>query len=134
MIDKNFIDDLEYQVTGACIEVHRALGPGLLEKVYHKCLTRELQLRNISFIAEQVVTISYKGMLLDTELRVDLLIEDFLILELKAVEKILPIHEAQILTYMKILRVPKGLLINFNCTNIVQNGKKPFINEYYPPF
>ena len=131
MIDKNFLDDLEYRVTGACIEVHKALGPGLLEKVYHRCLMRELQLRGISFTSEQVIAISYKDVLLDTELRADLFIENCLILELKAVEAILPIHEA-ILTYMKILHAPKGLLVNFNCTNIVQNGKKPFINDYYP--
>lgn len=66
MIDKNFIDDLEYKVTGACIEVHRAWGLGLLEKIYRKCLIRELLLRNISFVSDQVVTVSYKGMLLDT--------------------------------------------------------------------
>lgn len=134
MIDKNFIDDLEYKVTGACIEVHRSLGPGLLEKVYHKCLIRELQLRNISFVSEQVITIYYKDVLLETELKADLFIENCLVLELKSVETVLPIHEAQIITYMKILQAPKGLLINFNCTNIVQNGKKPFISEYHPHF
>ncbi|PWS29410.1 GxxExxY protein [Pedobacter yonginense] len=129
MINKTFLDNLEYKVTGACIEVHQSLGPGLLESVYQKCLMRELQLRNINFSAEERITISYKDIVLDSELRADLFIENCMVLELKSVERILPIHEAQILTYMKLLKVPKGLLINFNCTNIVQNGKKAFANE-----
>lgn len=129
MINKTFLDNLEYRLTGACIEVHKLLGPGLLESIYQKCLMRELHLQNINFSAEERVTIYYKDILLDTELRADLFIENCMILELKSVEKILPIHEAQILTYMKLLNVPKGLLINFNCTNIVQNGKKAFVNE-----
>jgi GxxExxY protein len=131
MIDKIYLDNLEYTITGACIEVHKALGPGLLESVYHKCLIRELQLQNILFVSEQIVAVSYKDIILDTELRADLFIENCIVLELKSVETILPIHEAQILTYMKLLGAPKGILINFNCTNIIQNGKKPFVNEFY---
>lgn len=131
MIDKNFINDLEYRVTGACIEVHKALGSGLLESIYHKCLIKELQIQGIRFTTEQSIIINYKDLVLDTQLRADLYIENCLIVELKAVEKILPVHEAQLLTYMKILEAPKGLLINFNCTNIIQNGKKPFVNEYF---
>jgi len=131
MINRKFLSDLEYEVTGACIEVHKALGPGLLESIYHKCLKRELQLKNINFTSEKRIFITYKGSVLDTEVRADFFIENCLILELKSVERVLPIHEAQILTYMKILEVPKGLLINFNCMNIIQHGKKPFINEFY---
>lgn len=131
MIDKNFINDLEYRVTGACIEVHRTLGPGLLESIYHRCLIRELQIQGLRFVTEQLILVNYKDLILDTELRADLFIENCLVLELKAVEKILPVHEAQLLTYMKILEAPKGLLINFNCTNIIQNGKKPFVNDYF---
>jgi GxxExxY protein len=91
MIDKKFIDDLEYRVTGACIEVHKALGPGLLESIYHKCLIRELQLQIIQFITEQSIIINYKNFTLDTELRADSFIENCLVVELKAVEKILPV-------------------------------------------
>lgn len=131
MIDKNYLDNLEYKITGACIEVHKALGPGLLESVYQRCLIRELRLQNIRFVSEQIITISYKDLILDTDLRADLFIENCMVLELKSIETILPIHEAQILTYMKLLEAPKGLLINFNCTNIIQNGKKPFVNEFY---
>jgi GxxExxY protein len=128
---KSFIDDLEYRVTGACIEVHRVLGAGLLESIYHKCLEKELHLRGIVFVSNQVVSVNYKGEILDTELRADLIIEDCLVIELKAAENILPIHEAQLLTYMKLLKAPKGLLINFNCINIIQHGKKSFVNNYY---
>jgi GxxExxY protein len=131
MIDKTYLNNLEYQITGACIEVHKILGPGLLESIYHSCLIRELQLRKINFISEKTISINYKDLTLDTDLRVDLFIEGCIVLELKSIEKILPIHEAQILTYMKILNAPVGLLINFNSTNIIQNGKKPFVNEFY---
>lgn len=131
IINKRFIDALEYEVTGACIEIHKYLGPGLLESIYHRWLERELQLRNISYISEHIIDIEYKDTVISTALRVDLLIENCLVLELKSVETIHPIHEAQILTYMKLLSAPKGLLINFNCTNIIHNGKKTFVNELY---
>ena len=131
MITRSELDALEYQITGACIEVHKHLGPGLLESVYQKCLSRELQLRNISFKSEHIISVHYKGVMLDTALRTDFLIGSDLLVELKAVESILPIHEAQILTYMKLLKAPKGLLINFNCTNIIHHGKKSYVNEFY---
>ncbi|MBY0543629.1 MAG: GxxExxY protein [Sphingobacteriaceae bacterium] len=131
MINKTYLNNLEYQVTGACIDVHKVLGPGLLESIYHKCLIRELQSKSINFISEKTIKIHYKDIILDTDLRADLFIENCMVLELKSVEKLLPIHEAQILTYMKILNAPVGLLINFNSTNIIQNGKKPFVNTYY---
>lgn len=131
MISKIRLDELEYQITGACIEVHRALGPGLLESVYHQCLAFELDLRGISYARECIVNVHYKGKDLDTRLRADFVIENGLVVELKAVEKFDPIHFAQLLTQMKLLGLPKGLLINFNCLNIVQEGKKPFINEIY---
>ncbi len=131
MIDKNFLNHLEYTVTGACIEVHKILGPGLLERVYHKCLIKELLLQDITFTSEHQIEIFYKGSKLDTELKADLLIEGCMVLELKSVETILPIHEAQLLTYMRILKAPVGLLINFNCTNIIKFGKKPMVNELY---
>jgi len=130
MIHKTFIDNLEYEATVACIEVHKSLGPGLLESIYHKCLIRELQLRGINFKSEQSIILSYKDILLNSDLRADLFIENCLVLELKSVESILPIHKAQILTYMKLLKAPKGLLINFNCTNIVKSGKNVFVSEF----
>lgn len=131
MVTKKYLDDLEYQITGACIDVHKHLGPGLLESVYQKCLAHELRLRQILFSSEHTIDVVYKGFHLDTALRVDFLIENCLVIEIKSVNSILPIHEAQLLTYMKLLETPKGLLINFNCTNIIQNGKKPYVNEFY---
>ena len=114
--------DLTYKVTGAAIEVHKRLGPGLLESVYHKCLAKELELRKISFKSEYKIPYNYKGFDLDIELRCDFLIDDVLVVELKAIESILPVHEAQILTYMKLLEVPKGLMLNFNVENLYFDG------------
>ncbi|RZK48617.1 MAG: GxxExxY protein [Pedobacter sp.] len=131
MIDKSLLSDLEYRITGACIEVHKSLGPGLLESVYQKCLCREFELQEINFSTEQVLKIYYKGSELDTDLRADFYVENCIVVELKAVEKILPIHEAQLISYMKMLEAPKGLLINFNCINIIQAGKKSFVNDLY---
>jgi GxxExxY protein len=131
ILTKKQISALEYEVTGACIDIHQALGPGLLETVYHRCLERELQLRNISYISEYIIDIEYKNTCINTALKADLLVENCLVVELKSVESIHPVHEAQILTYMKLLSAPKGLLINFNCTNIIHNGKKSFVNEFY---
>lgn len=131
MVTKHFIRNLEYALTGAFIDVHRALGPGLLESVYHKCLARELELRTISYVSQLTIPINYKGIAIDAELRPDFIVEDCNIIEIKSVETILPVHDAQLLTYMKLLEIPKGFLVNFNCTNIVHNGKKSFVNEYY---
>lgn len=131
MLTKQMLSELEYQITGACIEVHKHLGPGLLESVYHKCLMKELEYREINFTSEQIVAVAYKDLLLDTELRLDLFVEESIAVELKSVKEIEPIFEAQILTYMKLLEAPKGLLFNFNCTNIIQNGKRSYVNEFY---
>jgi len=130
-ITKSYLKDLVYQVNGAAIEVHKELGPGLLESVYHKCLKKELSLRKIKYKSELLVPVSYKGLDIDTELRCDLFIEDILTVELKAVEYVLPVHEAQILTYMKLLNSPEGILINFNVANLFHDGQKTFVNELY---
>ena len=130
-ITKNYLTDLVYRVNGAAIEVHKVLGPGLLESVYHKCLKKELELRNIKFVSELKVPVNYKGLDIDTELRCDLFIENILAVELKAVEFILPVHMAQILTYMQLLKAPKGLLINFNVSNIYHEGQQTFVNELF---
>ncbi len=130
-ITKTYLKDLIYKVNGAAIEVHKVLGPGLLESVYHKCLMKELEMRNITFDSEVGISIQYKGILLDTELRCDLLIDHVLPVELKAVEEIHPVHEAQLLTYMKLFKAPEGLLINFNVTNIFKEGQRTFVNEHF---
>ncbi len=121
---KTILKELTYLVNGAAIEVHKQLGPGLLESVYHKCLKHELFLRNIHFASEVLVTVDYKGIELETELRCDLLVENCLAVELKAVEGILPVHEAQLLTYMRLLGAPQGLLINFIVRIFLKKGKR----------
>jgi GxxExxY protein len=130
-LTKSQIKDLTYKVNGAVIEVHKALGPGLLESVYHKCLIHELNIREISFTSELIVPVNYKGLQLETELRCDLFIENSIVVELKTVEKLLPIREAQLLTYMNLLEAPFGILFNFNTTNIYHDGQKTFVNELY---
>lgn len=131
MITKSALTALTYQINGACIEVHKALGPGLLENAYHKCLKHELSLRNIHFESQFQIPIQYKGIQFQTDLRCDLCIEGCIVLEIKALEKILPIHEAQLLTYMKLLEAPKGILINFNVANLYYSGQKTFVNELF---
>ncbi len=128
---KRELDGLTYTIVGAAIEVHKALGPGLLESIYHKCLKRELTLRELTFSSEFLVPVHYKGFDVDTELRCDLLVEDKIVVELKAAEAMAPIFEAQILTYMKLLQKPKGILINFNCSNLFKEGQRTYVNEYF---
>ena len=130
-ITKTYLKDLVYKVTGAAIEVHKALGPGLLESVYHKCMKHELTLRGIKFHSELYVPIAYKGLELDTELRCDLFVENILPVELKATNGINPLHEAQIMTYMNLFHVHEGLLINFNVTNLYNEGQRTYVNELY---
>ena len=107
-------DRLVPEVIGAAIEVHRTLGPGLLESVYEKCLMRELELRSPSAVKQQQVRIEYKGLVFEESLKFDVLVEACLLVELKAVREVAPIHKAQLLSYMKLLDVPLGLLINFH--------------------
>lgn len=130
-VTKSYLKELVYKVNGAAIEVHKSLGPGLLESVYHKCLKHELTLRGIKFRSELIVPVVYKGIDINAELRCDLLVEDILVVELKAVDFILPIFEAQLLTYMKLLKCPEGLMINFNVINIFNKGQKTYVNELY---
>ncbi len=111
-------DPFTEKVIGCAIEVHRTLGPGLLESTYQKCLAYELNKAGISFELEQAMPITYKGVLLDCGYRVDVLVDNQLILELKAVEQIKGIHKAQLMTYMKLARIKTGLLINFNVTKL----------------
>ena len=128
---KTYLKELTYLVNGAAIEVHKTLGPGLLEEVYHQCLIRELELRGIKYQSELTVPVSYKGITVETNLRCDLLVDGIMVVELKAVTSLLPIHEAQLLTYMKLLHVPKGMLLNFNVANLYREGQKTYVNELF---
>lgn len=109
-------DLLTHAIIGAAIAVHRQLGPGLLECVYHECMQLELRTRGIDFESEVCVPSTYGDTVLTSELRLDLLVGGMIVVELKAVEKVLPVHQAQLLTYMKLAEKPIGLLINFNST------------------
>lgn len=131
MTTKAYLKDLTYHVNGAAIEVHKVLGPGLLESAYHRCMEYELSLRGIDFKTELRVPVYYKEIDIDSLLRCDLLIEDVLVVEIKAVEKVMPIHEAQILTYMKLLETPKGIMYNFNTVNLYAEGQKTYVNDLY---
>ena len=131
MATKKQINDLSYKIIGYAIEVHKELGPGLLESVYEKCLAHLLQLNGYEVKRQQVVPVEFRGLYLDVDLRYDLLVNDLIIVELKTVDAFHPVHEAKLLTYLKLLEKPKGILINFNCTNIFREGQKTFVTEYF---
>lgn len=130
-ITKKYLNELTYKVIGCAIEVHKQLGPGLLESVYEKCFLKELSLRDISYKNQLWVPLNYKGLELDTELRLDVLIEYVICVELKAQEGILPVHDAILLSYMQMLQKPKGVLINFHCVNIFKEGQKTLVNNLF---
>jgi GxxExxY protein len=123
---------LTENIIGAAIEVHRDKGPGLIESIYEWCLANELGLRGLAFVSQKSVLINYKGFTREEPLRFDMLIEGCVLVEAKAVEKLLPIHKAQLLSYMKLLNVPLGLLINFHeikVTNGISRLILPGANE-----
>ena len=105
-------------IIGAAIEVHRDKGPGLIESIYEWCLTKELSLRNLDSVSQKVVKIHYKGFVREEPLRFDVLVNECVLVEAKSVERVLPVHRAQLLSYMKLLDVPLGLLINFNVAKL----------------
>ncbi|WP_332029403.1 GxxExxY protein [Kaistella sp.] len=131
MITQKYITDLTYRINGACIEVHKILGPGLAETVYHKALEKEFDLRNIEFKSEFIIPVIYKDEPLNCDFKCDFLIEKLVVLEIKAVSQILDIHKSQILNYMNLLKVPKGILANFNVKNLYHLGQETFINRYF---
>ena len=122
-------DELSNRVIGCAIEVHRALGPGLLESTYEQCLAYELGQAGIDFKLQHPLPVRYKGVKLDCGYRLDLLVEDKVIVELKTVEKFLPIHEAQLLSYLKLSGHSIGLLINFKVP-VLKNGVRRIVNEF----
>jgi GxxExxY protein len=119
-------EELSEQVLGCAIEVHRQLGPGLLESTYEQCLAYELSQLNIPFKLQVELPVEYKQIKLDCGYRIDLLVDDRIVVELKSVDQLLPIHEAQLLTYLKLSRVSVGLLINFNVT-VLKKGVRRFV-------
>jgi GxxExxY protein len=123
---------VSHEIIGAAVEVHRALGPGLLESSYQRCLCHELILRGVSFDREVPVSIDYKGLTIQAGYRIDLVVDDSVIVEVKATTTIEPIHKAQLLTYLKLTNHRVGLLINFNVERLV-NGIRRIVNGYGPP-
>ena len=130
-ITKKYLDQLTYDIIGAAIEVHKALGPGLLESIYEKAFVHELQLRGMRAIRQQSVSVDYKGVFLDCELRYDVLVNDLVVCELKAVMEMHPVFEATLLSYMKHLQKPKGILMNFHVKNFFREGQKTYVNEFF---
>ena len=117
-------DVLSHRVIGCALEVHRVLGPGLLESTYQQCLAREMELHGIRFAAQRPLPVEYKGVRLDCGHRIDLVVEEQLIIELKSVEQTHPVHGAQLLSYMKLANIRTGLLINFNVLQLVKGLKR----------
>jgi GxxExxY protein len=115
-------EELPQQIIGAAIEVHKALGPGLLESAYEECLCHELNVRHLSFQRQIPVSVRYKDVNLDCGYRIDIVVEDAVILELKCVEKLLPVHDAQLLTYLKLIGKTVGLILNFYTDVLTRGG------------
>jgi len=113
-----------HQVIGACIEVHRHLGPGLLESAYEECLCHELRLRGLAYQRQVALPVRYKGIVLDNAYRLDLVVERCVLIEVKAIERILPIHHSQVLTYLKMSALPIALLINFGESALVKGVRR----------
>ena len=130
-ITKAYLKEITIAVTGAAIEVHKHLGPGLLESIYQECMMHELTLRGIKYESEKMLSINYKNLSLKGKYKCDLYVENCLVLEYKTVSEILPIHQAQILTYMRILNAPKGIIINFNGHKIFPSGQKTLVNNLF---
>ncbi len=130
MITQKYINDLSYRIIGCAIEVHKQLGPGLLESVYETCLIDELKNSGLSVKSQVYVPINYKGKDLGGILKLDLLVEDLIIVEEKAVEVMIPVYKAQLLSYLRLTGKPKGLLINFFCENIKEQLVSLVTEEY----
>jgi GxxExxY protein len=131
IVTQKYLDELTYEVVGAAIEVHKIMGRGLLESIYHQCLREELIHRKINFLTEMKIPVLYKEKELEIDFRCDLYVENCLVVELKSVQEMSNAFEAQLLTYMKLLKAPKGILINFNSSNIFKEGQKTYVNEYF---
>lgn len=116
-------------VIGAAIEVHRVMGPGLLESIYEKCLLREFELQGIPVLSQEHISVEYKGITFAEPLRFDLLIDGVLLVEVKAVQQVLPIHKAQLLSYMRLLTVPLGLLLNFHEMKLADGISRLILGE-----
>ncbi len=130
ILTQKYINNLSYQIVGCAIEVHKYLGPGLLESIYESCLVEEMIEQGLPFERQVQVPINYKGKDLGSNLILDLVVKDLIIVELKAVAQMIPVFKAQLLSYLKLTGKPKGLLINFNCENITKQ-LVPFVTSEF---
>lgn len=121
---------MSYDVLGCAINVHREVGPGLLESVYQKCLIHELKSKGFKVMQQVKVPLFYKDLNLEVKLKADIIVNESVIIELKTVDCLLTVHEAQLLTYMRLLKIPQGLLMNFYSDNLSKNTI-PLVNEYF---
>jgi len=127
---KKEVTQLSYEITGFAIKVHKALGPGLLESIYERCLKYELEKNGHAVSQQLTLSVVYDDLPIDLDLRTDLFVNDCVVVEIKAISNLLPVHQAQLLTYMKLLSAPQGLLINFFTDNITKSIV-PMVNEYF---
>ncbi len=130
MITQKYINEISYQIVGAAIEVHKQVGPGLLESVYHSCLVDELKNIGLHVQSQIHVPVNYKGKNLGGMLKLDILVNNLIVVELKAVEAMIPLYKAQLLSYLKLANMPKGLLINFHSENITKH-LVPLVTEEF---
>jgi len=131
LLTKEFVDKVTYDVIGAAITVQKKMGRGLMESVYHECMKEELKKKSLDFHTELSIPVFYDEKKLAVRFRCDLFVENCLVVELKAVSKFVMEHEAKVLNYMRLLKAPKGILINFNCSNIFREGQKTLVNDIY---
>lgn len=130
-LTKKYINELTYKIIGACIEVHKIVDPGLYEEVYHKCLEREFDILGLKYKSELQIPLIYKELTIDCKVKCDFLIEDVIVLEIKAAEEIHKIHKAQTMNYMNLLKVPKSILVNFNVYNLYHEGAETFVSKHF---
>ncbi|WP_428067645.1 GxxExxY protein [Chryseobacterium gambrini] len=128
-LTKKYINELTYKIIGACIEVHKIVGPGLYEEIYHKCLEREFNLLGIKYKSELEIPLIYKDLKIDCKVKCDFLIENTIVLEIKSVTEFHNIHRAQTMNYMNLLKVSKSILVNFNVYNLYHEGTETFVNK-----
>lgn len=130
-LTKKYVNELTYKIIGACIEVHKVVGPGLYEDIYHKCLEREFDLLGIQYKSELEIPLTYKDLNINCKVKYDFLIENTIVVEIKSVEELHKIHKAQTMNYMNLLKVPKSILINFNVYNLYNEGTETFVGKEF---
>lgn len=131
IVTQEYIDKIVHEIIGCAIEIHKELGPGLLESAYEKCMIFLLEKKGYKVQSQLEVPITFRELFIDRGFRLDLLVENLVIVELKAEKEITAVNRQQILTHLKLLRKPKGLLINFNCSNIFYEGQQTFVTSEY---